>query len=130
MKLSWFVLVSLVVCSGCSATIVNGGDGGEGGSTSECGDPPPPSGGYCPPAWECVDGEWVDLGGACPQPACPSSEPSYGSPCDVVGQICEYYSDDDCGYGSTAECTEEGWQVYSLRCSPPVECPEVAPLAG
>lgn len=133
MNHAWLGLLLVAVTSGCGATITVDGDdgeGGEGGFIVSCGEPPPPSGGYCPPIWECVDGEWIDLGGACPEPTCPSDQPTYGSSCEVLGQLCEYYSDDDCGYGSTAECTEEGWIVYELLCSPPPECPEEAPIAG
>ncbi len=91
MNHAWLGLLLVAVTSGCGATITVDGDdgeGGEGGSIVSCGEPPPPSGGYCPPIWECVDGEWIDLGGACPEPTCPSDQPTYGSSCEVLGQLC------------------------------------------
>jgi len=123
-----FVLVLGTV--GCSASIVVDGDGeGGSGGGGECGEPPPPSGGYCPPSWECIDGVWQDMAGDCPQPACPEQVPAWGSPCDLIGQTCNY-DEVDCGGGTFAECTASGWEVYESFCSPPIECPDEAPIAG
>jgi hypothetical protein len=105
---------------------------GSGGSTSEgCGSPPPPSGGYCPPVWECVDGDWIDLGGACPEPACPTWLP-YGESCEMVGQTCELPGDLECGPGGTLTflCTTEGWVETTPYCQPEPVCPDVAPTPG
>jgi len=114
----------LVFSVGCGATITADDDG-----TSECG-PQPESNGDCPPAWTCIDGEWVDTAGACP--SCPEMEPVYGDACASIGLTCNYVNDVPCGdlTNETAECTEDGWVTYVARCEPPPECPDDMPVAG
>jgi hypothetical protein len=118
-------LALFAFAAGCGATITT--DDG----SNDCG-PEPESEGYCPPAWQCIDGEWVDTSGACPEPACPVDEPSYGDRCDLIGQTCEYTVDVPCGpYGTdTATCTADGWMVYTDFCEPPPECPPLMPVVG
>lgn len=115
----------------CGSTVI-GGDGDDDPQTCE-GQPRPLSDGWCPPAWSCVDGEWVDTAGACPQPTCPMNRPGDGESCELIGQSCFYEELVDCGGGGgtvTATCTEEGWQTAWPRCQPPLECPTELPEAG
>jgi hypothetical protein len=97
----------------------------------ECG-PRPPSDGWCPPKWECVDGEWLSLAGACPEPECPVTKPTDGDPCEMVGQSCSYSDEFDCGpYAEvTASCTEDGWILLTNYCQPEPTCPETMPVVG
>lgn len=100
-----------------------------------CAEPKPdiPSDSWCPPAYQCIDGEWVDTGGACPEPDCPASAPSNGEACEMVGHTCFYEEDVPCGPTGQVEanCTSDGWQVTAHYCSPPeYMCPSDLPLAG
>ena len=117
-------LALLVLATGCGATVTGDGD-------SDCG-PKPVSAGDCPPAWNCIDGDWVDTAGACPNPTCPDVEPEYGSACAFVGSKCSYTNDVPCGEltNELAECTDDGWVIYANRCEPPPECPNEMPVAG
>lgn len=112
---------------GCSPKVTIGVDG-------ECSDPKPevPPGTWCPPAYECIDGEWVDTAGACPEPTCPADMPAEGAACEMLGQTCAYESDEPCGDYSevSALCTETGWVLTKLFCSPGPVCPEALPEVG
>jgi hypothetical protein len=117
----------------CSNTIIGGGESDPEPQPGCEGMPEPPSDGWCPPAWSCVDGAWVDTAGACPEPACPMSRPMDGEACDMIGQSCFYEEFVDCGEGGgtvTATCTADGWVTAWPRCSPPLECPETIPEHG
>jgi hypothetical protein len=107
-----------------------------GNDDDDCESPKPPSDGWCPPAWTCVDGEWIDTAGACPDP-CPADRPGEGSSCDVPGALCEYeeywYGDCESAEESTTvsmQCTADGWTTIGWHCSPPIECPDEPPIAG
>lgn len=115
--------LGLLLLSGCSGKVIGPGP---------CGDPPPPSGGYCPPAWECVDGQWVDTAGACPEPACPELQPSHGDACQLNGQVCTYWEDVPCGPSGTvtATCQAGAWSVVTPYCSPEPTCPAAMPEPG
>jgi hypothetical protein len=97
----------------------------------DCG-PQPPSEGWCPPQWECVDGEWLDLGGMCPDPACPETKPTDGDPCERLGQSCSYSEEIPCGPFSevTATCTDTGWVSLTNYCQPEPTCPKTMPEVG
>jgi hypothetical protein len=97
----------------------------------ECG-PRPPSEGWCPPQWECVDGEWVSLDGVCLEPECPAVKPADGDACERVGQSCLYSEEIDCGPFAevTAECTDEGWRILTNYCQPEPTCPDTMPAVG
>ena len=72
----------LLVCllPACTSTVTVDRDDDE----QECG-PQPGSSGWCPPAWVCIDGEWQDTAGACPEPTCPTTAPGSGDACLPVG---------------------------------------------
>jgi hypothetical protein len=98
----------------------------------ECSEPPPPSGGWCPAYWSCIDGEWMDTAGACPDP-CPEVQPSSGEACNApIGHTCTYqgYPCGDQPATITMECTNEGWVTLVPRCLPEPECPDEVPIAG
>lgn len=102
-----------------------------------CLTPPPPADGWCPPAWTCVNGQWIDTAGACPDPACPSFEPADGETCPQEGQTCQYdydeeypCGDEEWGYTVTVECFDGAWTHISNYCQPEPECPDEAPVAG
>lgn len=126
-----FIAIALLALPlvACNNKVFLGGSGGSGGS-SECGDPPAPTGGYCPPAWQCIDGAWVDTAGACPEPVCPVWTPTNGSPCELIGQVCTF--DVPCGDldGDSAVCTSEGWMVSQNYCMPEPVCPDSLPVVG
>lgn len=116
---------------GCEALIdIEDGGGGSGGE-SQCG-PKPKSGGWCPPAWSCIDGEWQDTAGVCPDPACPEVEPASGDSCQKVSQVCSYANDEPCGpyIETTYDCTATGWQPRYNACQPEPTCPLETPLVG
>ena len=100
----------------------------------DCKEPEPeiPPGSWCPPAYECIDGEWVDTAGACPEPECPEAKPESGADCPLVGQECTYEEEVPCGPISevSAVCTEAGWQVMTNYCQPEPVCPEELPVVG
>jgi len=100
---------------------------------SVCG-PKPPTGGYCPPAWQCIDGDWVDTAGACPDPDpdCPASEPAPGGSCQSIGQECKYTVEQPCGpvTEQVYECTATGWQTIYPACQPEPTCPLEMPVVG
>jgi hypothetical protein len=101
---------------------------------TDCKDPKPevPPGTWCPPSYQCVDGEWVDTAGACPEPTCPGAKPESGSACQAVGQVCTYEEDVPCGplEQVSAVCTQNGWQVTTNYCSPEPICPDALPVVG
>src|SRR5688572_8857418 len=110
----------LVPLAGCESLIDIEDGGGAGGSESECG-PKPKSGGDCPPAWSCIDGEWVDTAGACPNPQCPENQPDTGDSCQKIGQKCSYMVEEPCGAGYSeyvSTCTETGWMTAYNICQP------------
>lgn len=128
--LAFFLVLAPLGC-GPSVSGAGTGDGGSGG-TGDCTTPKPVSGGWCPPAWQCVDGDWVDMGGACPDP-CPASAPSDGASCPYEGLTCDYEGDVfDCGEGGSihATCTADGWVTAVTYCQPEPECPDALPLDG
>lgn len=136
MARSAWLLVSLLALPlalawGCSSS-VNGTDDGDGG---DCGDPPPPQmESDCPPAWQCIGGQWVDTAGDCPDPECPQSEPTTSTACSQNGQQCSYWHEDEpCGEAQgfvDYECIDHGWSRIGTRCSEPPECPGSLPEAG
>jgi hypothetical protein len=99
-----------------------------------CAEPKPevPPGSWCPPSYQCVDGEWVDTAGACPEPECPASKPSNGDACAVVGQSCWYEEDVPCGELEQVQavCLESGWEVMASYCQPEPVCPDALPVVG
>jgi hypothetical protein len=99
-----------------------------------CEDPKPevPPGTFCPPAYACFDGEWVDTAGACPEPTCPASKPYDGTSCEVLGQVCSYQEDVPCGPVEQVEthCTATGWVSVYNYCQPEPECPDELPVGG
>jgi hypothetical protein len=120
----------LALAWGCNSVSSADGDVGD-----ECGDPPPPQmESECPPAWQCIDGDWVDTAGACPEPECPELEPSDSGACSEIGQQCSYWHEDEpCGEEQgyhDYQCGDGGWTLVGTRCSPPPECPFVLPVAG
>jgi hypothetical protein len=99
-----------------------------------CADPEPPSTGWCPPAWSCIDGTWVDTAGACPDP-CPASQPSEGDPCDALGHTCTYEEswfecDEEELFTVKITCTSQGWTTMANHCSPRPDCPDELPIHG
>lgn len=135
LRLSSLACLFVVLPLACTSSVVTDeGAGGSGGSgdEDECGPQPVGIGGYCPPSYVCIDGEWVDTAGACPDP-CPESAPTHGTPCDAVGVSCPY-EEEELGCGPvgtvTATCTSEGWEVTTPYCLPEPECPEALPLDG
>jgi hypothetical protein len=100
-----------------------------------CSEPAPPATGTCPPSWQCIDGEWMDTAGACPDP-CPSSSPAPGSSCNVIGQTCSYeeWVDEPCGDEGMDwvdyTCTGDGWARMINYCQPEPECPDEMPIDG
>ena len=112
---------------GCNTT-VNNGDCAEEDMppVSECGDS----------AYECVDGEWVEIGSnRCsePEPFCPVELPESGSSC--YGEIsCEYPgTDEECGDPDQpiyATCIGSEWVIAYNKCSEPLDCPLEQPLPG
>ena len=118
----------------CGSTVINDDDGTGGSGASDCGDPPPPgAGGYCPPAWQCIDGEWQDTAGACPEPACPASEPYGDVACEMEGQDCAYEVEFGCDLEPsvvTYRCMGGTWTELQNFCSPEPECPDSLPLDG
>lgn len=129
-----FAAALLLPLAGCESLIqIDDGGGGSGGN-SECG-PRPKSDSWCPPIYECIDGEWVVDGsaGACPEPACPTSQPQTGDPCQKIGQKCSYWLDEPCGEGTSeyvSTCTETGWMTAYNICQPEPTCPKEMPLEG
>lgn len=122
--------LSTLMASACDPTVSFISDDDDGG----CTEPRPPSDGWCPPIWMCIDGEWVDTGGACPDP-CPTVRPADGSPCDAEGFVCEYQEDipGDCLEETATvkvQCSASGWTTIGYHCSPNPECPEAPPIAG
>ncbi len=115
----------LFLLPACEATVAVDRD------EDECG-PKPARGGWCPPAWECVDGEWVDQAGACPYPACPSNEPDTGDACEAIGQECAYTTEEPCGPVTdiTYTCTGTGWKTAINACQPEPTCPLEMPIVG
>lgn len=109
------------------------GDGGGGGGG--CGPAPQiPEGAWCPPSYSCIDGQWMDTAGACPDP-CPASQPADGSSCSgLLGAQCTYeYPEEPCGpgpYTVTVTCTADGWLSQTNYCQPEPECPVDMPLSG
>jgi hypothetical protein len=101
-----------------------------------CEAPPPPADGWCPPAWQCVDGEWLDYGGACPEPACPVDPPGEGTTCQVNGQSCGYEIEEEYGcdeygfYNVNFQCHDNQWTQTSNYCQPEPICPDTAPVVG
>ena len=100
---------------------------GKGGG-AECDGPPPPT--FCATDFECVDGEWVEIGGG--ECACPASKPASGAPCSAVGMSCQYPDEQPCGPTGTvtATCAADGWQLVYSACQPEPTCPLELPLAG
>lgn len=124
-----------VAALACGSTVINDDDGTGGQSTDDCGAPPPPgNGGWCPPAYECIDGQWEDTAGACPEPECPASEPWQGNvACVMEGQDCDYFYEGGCDdeYNEiTYRCMDGVWVELSNFCSPPPECPSDLPVEG
>ena len=113
---------------GCNTTVTNG----------ECAEEDmPPQPGCGDSAYECVDGEWVEIGSnRCsePEPFCPMELPESGSEC--FGDIeCEYPgTDEECGDPNQpiyATCLESEWVIAYNKCSePPPECPSAEPQVG
>lgn len=91
-----------------------------------------PENAWCPPSYECIDGQWVDTAGACPEPLCPDYKPSDGTSCQVVGQVCNYQEDIPCGETEqvSVHCTDNGWIATYNYCQPEPECPDDLPVAG
>lgn len=100
----------------------------------DCEGPAPqiPEGAWCPPVYECIDGEWVDTAGACPDPECPAKRPADGKSCDLEGQQCSYEEDVPCGpiETVTAVCEGGAWVSIHPYCQPEPDCPEVLPVMG
>lgn len=121
-------LAALALLPACTSTVMVDQEQRD---EEECG-PRPLSGGWCPPSWACIDGEWVDTAGACPQPACPESEPSPGSSCDLIGQTCSYSIEYECGplTEQVYECTSSGWETAYNACQPEPTCPLAMPIVG
>ena len=127
---SLVVVVAVAGCLGDARFEVGDDDDDDG-----CGAPPPPTyDEWCPPAWACLDGAWVDTAGACPNP-CPAERPAEGSACPALGISCSY--DDEywlCGEEImetvNVECTTAGWSTMTYRCQPEPVCPDVAPVNG
>lgn len=128
--LAWpaaFVLASLTAF-GCKTTVsVDDPD-------TECqGERPDiPNDSWCPPAYECIDGEWVDTAGACPEPACPATKPADGESCQLAGQVCSYEEEVPCGPVEQVDshCIDGGWVTVYNYCQPEPECPDDLPVAG
>jgi hypothetical protein len=91
----------------------------------------------------CIDGQSVLLEVPCdpdtpplPTPPCPELEPSDGTACPSLGQICQYeYETGECDeegdyYTESVQCTAQGWTTISSYCMPLPECPEAPPVAG
>ncbi|MEZ4293819.1 MAG: hypothetical protein R3B70_02500 [Polyangiaceae bacterium] len=133
--LSWStaLLVASAAALGCNNTVSVEPTGTTTGG-NDCEDPPPevPPGTYCPPAYVCIDGEWVDTAGACPEPECPLFKPDDGDACQLVGQTCPYEEEIPCGpiEQVNAVCTENGWISMYPKCQPEPECPDEMPIAG
>lgn len=117
-----------------AALFVMGCKGNVSVDPSECQDPKPevPPGAWCPPAYECIDGEWMDTAGACPEPLCPEAKPASGAACELIGQTCSYQEDIPCGpIGEVqAVCTADGWEVMANYCQPEPVCPDEMPIPG
>jgi hypothetical protein len=92
----------------------------------------PATNGWCPPAWACVDGEWIETAGACPEPACPATRPDDGVACLKLEQECRYTEDVPCGPQGqvTSTCTESGWVTMVTYCQPEPTCPDAMPSPG
>jgi hypothetical protein len=120
----------------CGSTIIDGDDDdGSGGSgAGDCGAPPPPgAGGYCPPSYECIDGQWQDTAGACPEPLCPASEPYDDVACVMEGQDCQYPYEFGCDTEPseiTYRCMNGFWSAITPYCSKEPVCPSALPIDG
>jgi hypothetical protein len=123
-------LASFACLVGCNARISVDGTGG--GGNDGCSELPPYDDESCPPAWECIDGEWVDAAGACPEVECPETQPADGEPCPRVGASCNYVGEEPCGPQAdvTATCTERGWTLLITYCQPEPTCPDAMPEVG
>lgn len=129
-RLSPLALLTILSAAACGSTVSGSDDGDDG--PGDCGEAPPL--GMikdCPQTWVCIDGEWMDTAGACPDP-CPPSQPADGETCPYPGTSCDYDDEFDCGGGGTvtSTCTEEGWVSMTLFCQPEPECPDELPLNG
>ena len=125
----------LALAWGCDSSVSSDGADGADDDGGDCGPPPPPEmENECPPAWQCIDGTWVDTAGACPEPECPDLEVSAGAACSHEGQSCSYFHEDEpCGEEQgyhDYQCMEHTWTLVGTRCSPPPECPFELPEAG
>ena len=132
-RLALFGIVGIVVSgwvTGCTPEVF-GGDGTD--EPNACDGPAPGGSGWCPPAWTCIGGAWVDTAGACPDP-CPTDRPWDGDACDALGAQCSYDEPMyDCGGMEetvTLECTAQGWATIGYRCMPEPICPAELPLDG
>jgi hypothetical protein len=118
----------------CGSTVINDDDGTGGGGGSDCGPPPPQSGdGWCPTSYECIDGQWHDTPGVCPEPECPASEPYDSVACVLEGQDCQYEVEWGCDeeYSEvTYTCMDGVWVEISNYCQPPPKCPDALPVDG
>ncbi len=117
----------------CGSTVVDDDDDGTGGDGgSECGPPPPGSGnGWCPAIYACIDGEWQDTSGACPEPECPASAPPEGETCLLENQACNYGAG-PCLQdppGDFYRCVNGAWFLESA-CEPVSDCPDGLPIDG
>lgn len=126
------LLLASLAALGCKTTI--SADDPDPDPDTSCEEPKPevPPGTWCPPAYECLDGEWVDTAGACPEPECPESKPANGSPCPLIGQMCPYEEQVPCGPIDEVDyqCTDQGWVTTADWCQPEPECPDDLPVAG
>lgn len=111
---------------GCNTTVNNG----------ECAEEDmPPQPGCGETAYECQDGEWVEIGAnrcSQPEPFCPMELPESGSEC--YGEIeCEYPgTDEECGDPNQpifANCIDSEWVVAYDKCSE-IQCPISEPEVG
>lgn len=121
------VLLLVGLLPACTSTVTVDRDDEE----EECG-PKPGSSGWCPPAWVCIDGQWQDTAGACPEPTCPTTAPGSGDACELVGQQCSYtveYGCDTTGE-QVFECTSSGWETAYTACQPEPTCPLEMPVIG
>ncbi len=132
------VLAASGWAAGCTPSVVNDNDDDHDPipTPGECDAPPPPASGWCPPSWACLDGEWVDTAGACPDP-CPVDRPWDGDPCDAIGAQCSYdepmwdcTGEEEGTSTVTLQCTEQGWSTVGYRCMPEPICPDAVPVSG
>jgi hypothetical protein len=117
----------LALAWGCSGSVAADDE-------DECGPPPPPQAeSECPPAWQCLGGDWVDTAGACLPDECPGLEPAENEACGAIGLECSYWHEDEpCGEEQgyrDYQCTASGWTVIGTRCTLPQECPPELPAA-